>query len=336
MPARKKGIRLWLRAKRRDRNGTVRQASWIILDGDKHVATGCAASEIAAAEGRLAEYVATKYRPQRKARDIEQIDMADVLSIYEEDSRDRQANRTKFNGRLHRLNDFWGDKKLAEITGQSCRDYVAARGNSGGARRDLEDLRAAVNHHAKEGFHRGLVRVTLPARGPPRSRWLTRNEAANLIRVCWRTKEVQTIHRGAAKGLQVQTAKRPLRHVARFILIGLYTGSRAAAIAAASPQKGTGRSYVDLEEGIFYRLPEGKAESKKRQPPVPSLPVSSVTCAAGSRMAWSGSTSWNGTAPVYVRSRRPLRRPCAWLALLERSLRTRSATLRRPGSCKPV
>ena len=155
MPGRKKGIRLWLRAKRRDRNGTVRQATWIILDGNKHIATGCAESEIAAAEAKLAEYVAAKYRPPRKARDIEQIDIADVLSVYEEDFRDRQANRTKFNGRLQRLNDFWGDRKLADITGQSCRDYVAARGSNGGARRDLEDLRAAINHHAKEGFHRG-------------------------------------------------------------------------------------------------------------------------------------------------------------------------------------
>jgi integrase len=272
MPARKKGIRLWLRARRRDRNGTARRATWIILDGNRHIATGCAESEITAAEGKLAEYVAAKYRPPRKARDIEQIDIADVLSVYEEDFRDRQANRAKFNGRLQRLNDFWGGRKLAEITGQSCRDYVAARGSDGGARRDLEDLRAAINHHAKEGFHRGVVRVTLPARGRPRTRWLTRKEAADLLRVCWRRKEVQTVHRGAAKGLPVETVKRPLRHLARFILIGLYTGSRAAAIAAASPHKGAGRSYVDLDEGIFYRLPEGNAETNKRQPPVPIPP----------------------------------------------------------------
>jgi hypothetical protein len=41
-----------------------------------------------------------------------------------------------------------------------------------GARRDLEDLRAAIEHHAKEGLHRGLVRVTLPPKGPARDRWL--------------------------------------------------------------------------------------------------------------------------------------------------------------------
>ena len=134
MPRRKKGIRLWLRPKRRDRTG-VRNATWIILDGEKHIATGCAADEIAAAEAKLADYVAAKYQPTRKARDIEEIDVADVLAIYYEDCRERQADFAKFKGRLERLNEFWGGMKLAEVTGQSCRKYAASRGNRGGARR---------------------------------------------------------------------------------------------------------------------------------------------------------------------------------------------------------
>ena len=178
--------------------------------------------------------------------DIERIDIADVLVIYDEDCRERQADHTKFNGRLERLNEFWGDKMLADVTGQTCREYIALRGSGGGARRDLEDLRAAINHHAKEGLHRGIVRVLLPARGAPRTRWLTRSEAARLVWICWRTREQQTRHRGPEKGAVLPTDKRPLRHLARFILIGLYSGTSAAAIAAASPQKGAGRSYVDL------------------------------------------------------------------------------------------
>ena len=271
MPRRKKGIRLWLRPTRSDGNN-IRRASWIILDGHKHIATGCAASEVAAAEGKLAEYVAAKYEPPRKTRDIEHIDVADVLAIYEEYCRDRQENRSKFYGRLERLNEFWGSKKLSDVTGQGCRDYIAERGSRGGARRDLEDLRAAINHHAKEGLHRGIVRVLLPPRGAPRTRWLTRSEAARLIWVCWRTRERQSRHRGGDKGKRLPTDKRPLRHLARFILIGLYSGSRAAAIASASSHKGAGRSYVDLDNGIFYRLPEGQTETRKRQPPVPLPP----------------------------------------------------------------
>ena len=74
------------------------------------------------------------------------------------------------------------------------------------------------------------------------------------------------------KGQKIETDERPLRHLARFILIGLYTGTRAGAIATASPCKGAGRSFVDLESGIFYRLAGGRRETNKRQPPIPVPP----------------------------------------------------------------
>jgi hypothetical protein len=97
--------------------------------------------------------------------------------------------------------------------------------------------------------------VSLPPKGESRNRWLTRKEAAAMLWHCWRYRERQTIHAGLSKGSMVFTNKRPLRHVARFILIGLYTGTRAGAIAAASPYPETGRSFVDLDHGIFYRKP---------------------------------------------------------------------------------
>ena len=90
--------------------------------------------------------------------------------------------------------------------------------------------------------------------------------------LCWRHREVQTRHRGPEKSRKLPTGKRPLRHLARFVLIGIYTGTRAGAIAAASPQRAAGRSFVDLDEGIFYRLAQGKKATNKRQPPAPIPP----------------------------------------------------------------
>jgi integrase len=273
MPRRKQPPRLYLRRARRDKGGKLRaQAVWIILDGSKHVATGCVKGQDRAAQDALSAYIAAKHSPARKERDIEVIDVADVLSIYDDDTRSRQVNKAKFDERLKRLNDFWGSQKLAEVTGQTCREYVRVRANSGGARRDLEDLRAAINHHGAEGFHRGVVRVILPTKGPARDRWLTRDEAAKLIWACWRHREVQVRHRGKQKGLRLPTEKRPLRHLARFILIGLFTGTRAAAIASASPTPQEGRSFVDLDRGIYYRLAQGKQATNKKQPPVPLPP----------------------------------------------------------------
>jgi integrase len=273
MPRSSKGARLHLRAARRDATGNItHHATWIIRDGGRDVFTGCAANEVAQAEQRLKQYIAEKYAPQRKVRDIDTIAIADVLSTFIDDRREAQANKKQFDRRMMRVNAWWGAKMLSEVTGENCRAYQMARRNKGGARRDLEDLRAAINHHAKEGLHRGNVRVTLPPRGAPRDRWLTRSEAARLIWTCWRARELQKRHGGAEKGKTLPTNKKPLRHLARFVLIGLYTGTRAGAIASASPIPAVGRSFVDLERGIFYRLADGKQQTNKRQPPVPLPP----------------------------------------------------------------
>ena len=250
MPRRMQPPRLYLRPARRNKHGTLRaRAVWIILDSGKHIATGCVKGEDQAAQQALSAYITAKHEPARKERDIEAIDVADVLSIYDDDTGARQVNKAKFDERLKRLNDFWGGRMLSTVTGETCREYARNRGTNGGARRDLEDLRAAINHHAAEGFHRGIVRVVLPAKGLPRTRWLTRDEAANLIWTCWRHREMQVRNRGRDKGQNLPTEKRPLHHLARFILIGLYTGTRAAAIASASPVAQQGRSFVDLDRG---------------------------------------------------------------------------------------
>jgi hypothetical protein len=116
---------------------------------------------------------------------------------------------------------------LGEVSGEACRSYTKRRRKKGGARRDLEDLRAAIGHHAAEGFHREIVKVSLPEKGEPRDKWLTRSDAAKLIWICWRYREMQKKSRRPMEDVKVPTAKRPLRHLARFILLGIYSGTRA-------------------------------------------------------------------------------------------------------------
>ena len=183
---------------------------------------------------------------------------------------------------------------LSDVTGVNCRAYTKFRGSNGGSRRDLEDLRAAINHHAKEGFHRGIVQVVLPEKGLARDRWLTRSEAARFLWACWRYRETQTVHIGPLKGQKIETDKRPLRHVARFILIGLYTGTRAGAIATASPYRTEGKSFVDLDTGIFNRLAIGKRASTKRQTPVPLPSRLLAHLRRWSRLVSPRATSSNG------------------------------------------
>ena len=165
MPRASKGARLWLRPARRRGGRIVARAVWIIRDGNRHIATGCFENQAREAEKRLAAYITEKYSPTRHARDIDRIDLADVLSIYLEDCGPRMADQPKLERCIGRLNEYWGDKMLSQVTAAECRAYVKARGKIGGARADLETLRAAINHHAKENLHYGHVRVASAGKG---------------------------------------------------------------------------------------------------------------------------------------------------------------------------
>jgi integrase len=148
---------------------------------------------------------------------------------------------------------------LDEVTGASCRQFTSTKG-IGAARRELQDLQAAINHHHHEGLDREIVLVTLPKAGVARERWLTRQEVAKLIRICLHTPEIQD---------GKHTDKQPLRHLARFILFALYTGSRPGDIFTASFKVASNRGYIDLHSGLFYRKPSGKRATNKRQPTTP-------------------------------------------------------------------
>jgi integrase len=193
----------------------------------------------------------------------ESIFIADVLNIYLEAVGARVADPTELWRRVSALFDWWSTKTLADVSGSSCRAYVAQSRSAASARRELEDLRSAVNYHRREGFHDRLVSVTLPARSTARERWLTRSEAAKLIRAAWSFRQTRN-------GVLID--KFPRRHVARFILAALYSGSRSGAVLDASFERLPGRGFVDLERGVWYRSPEGAVETNKRRPTI-RIPV---------------------------------------------------------------
>jgi integrase len=262
MPATAKGPRLWFRKARRDRGGRVTHpAVWVILNGKHQESTECSADDRVGAEEALECYLDRKHHTEAKKglRDPVQIPVADVLALYGAEVAPRHARPHETAQRIERLLAFFGSKMLSEVNGDLCRAYAKTR-TSAAARRDLEDMRAAVNHHRQEGRCDKIVSIVLPDKSVPRERWLTRSEVARLLWAAWRFREVQ-------KGKP--TDRRSRRHVARFMLVALYTGTRAGAVCAAALQPTEGRAWVDLERGIFYRRPVGERETKKRRPPVP-------------------------------------------------------------------
>lgn len=111
----------------------------------------------------------------------------------------------------------------------------------GSIRRELTVLRAAINSAHREGRLTRSVAVELPEPPPARERYLTRNEAASLLRAARQEPRVRL-------------------HLPLFVLMGLYTGRRKEALLSLR------WTSVDLRPGglIDFRRP-GEAETKKRR-----------------------------------------------------------------------
>lgn len=172
------------------------------------------------------------------------------LDYYGEHWAPQTASAQRIGYAIEALDSYWGDKPVASVRGATCRDYASFRGRSDGTvRRELGVLQAAMTFCVKEGLLDSAPKVSLPPSPAPRERWLTPQEAAWLIR--------------GARALN-----RDGRHLAYFILCGLYTGSRKQTILnLAIDSRAAGAGYIDTENGVIYRKPEEKVETKKRQRP---------------------------------------------------------------------
>lgn len=226
VPRHSKGPRLWLDKKRRQ---------WVIRDGAGFIRTGCPHAQTELAEKLLAKYIARKYEPTKS--DIPPI--ADILFAFDRDKIPAMKSRSaKYN--VSNLAKWWGDKTLLDVTAANCRAYAATK-SPAAARADLEKLSGAIKYWHREISPLAIVpHVLLPARNEARDRWLTTSEAARLL---W--------------------ASRRTEHLKRFILIGLYTGSRSGVIRKLE------WSWIDLNAGTMRRRPKGAPETKnKRTPPI--------------------------------------------------------------------
>lgn len=180
------------------------------------------------------------------------IQIADVLNAYLREHAPQTRSLEFIVHTTKPLLDWWGDKVLADIAGRSCREYVQWRRAQGvaqwTARHDLQTLSAAIRfYHRELGPLEALPAVALPPKPPPRDRWLNRAEVAALVK--------------AAR------SNSRLRHVARFVLIAVYTGTRSRAVLALQWVPNTAGGYFDLDREVLYRRPSGRGETKKRQPP---------------------------------------------------------------------
>jgi integrase len=227
MPRRRAPPRLYLDPRRRD---------WIIRDGASFIRTGHAEAQRERAERQLAEYLGAKWRPTHD----DDPRIADILIAYGREHLPHTAAARKAASNILALHAWWSERRVADVTAANCRAYAATK-TPAAARRDLETLRAAIHHwHREHGPLASVPALVMPPKPEPRSRWLTRGEAARLLWAARRTPQV-----------------------ARFVLLDLYTGTRLGALLALE------WSWVDLDRGRMHRRAPGVAErATKRTPPV--------------------------------------------------------------------
>lgn len=166
--------------------------------------------------------------------------IADVLLAFAQERVPSMLSARNVAYNISNLKKWWGDKSVTDVSARSCRAYSAVRPQSA-AYADLKVLRSAINHwHREYGPLASLPKIWQPPATVPRERWLTKSEAARLL---W--------------------ASRRNRHLARFILLGLYTGSRPGVIVTLR------WDWIDFATGIMLRRAPGEREiSQKRRPPV--------------------------------------------------------------------
>ena len=120
--------------------------------------------------------------------------------------------------------------------------------------RNFLALRLEGRHCNREGYLTIFPLLWMPPAPPPKDRWLTRQEAAKLIR---------TIR---------NTQSRVERYLVPFILISLYSGARKRSVLALQWEPNTDGGHVDLERGLIDFNPVGRATTKKRKPRIPIPP----------------------------------------------------------------
>lgn len=164
--------------------------------------------------------------------------IADVLNVYGKEIAPTRSTARTLAYVIGTLLDWWGEKNVAEISAKTCRQYAATKSASAAAYH-IKILAAAVRHwHREYGPLDYSPSFWRPEESGPRDRWLTRAEAARLLR-----------------------AARRYSYLQRFILLGLYTGSRPGILLALK------WGQLDLDSGVLIRR-KGVSPKNKKAPPV--------------------------------------------------------------------
>lgn len=306
------------------------------------VSTGCRKEEHDQAKLKLHEYNVEQYRKKALNVDADSDDppvpaneypIATALMLYQDYKVAEMEARLSTKGkqpkkgvdhkqvgdlkrRLAGLLYYWGDKTVAQINKDRCRKFDTIETSKGllkkltitSKARHLQDLQTAVNRAMEE---RKCETVTLYWDIPKgartrRTAWYTRDQIAKLV---WRAHSKRGRYVFSAKksgeakaGIVKETSLRPMRHIARMILVAVGTGTRSERVEMASFYDIPGHPWIDVDKGIFWRSWEGEdVASNKRADPCILHPTLLLHCQRWKKMGLRWLTEYRGE-PVKVSS----------------------------------
>lgn len=222
------------------------------------------------AETALATYITDRDRPLGGPANPAEIHISEILNLYGTEHAPTVKDPMRIGYALDPLLRWWGDRKVSSITHETCRAYgrdrkkVTKRDASTGepiewapcsrgtVRKELGVLAAALNYAHGEGRLLNPPKVHLPSKPAPKDRWLTREEAARLLLCAYRNPST--------------------KHLAKFILVALYTGTRKSRILNLRYVQHLDGGWIDTDRGQLFRRAPGEEETKKRAPHVRIAP----------------------------------------------------------------
>lgn len=267
MPRPAKPARLLLRRR------AGRPATFVILDHGHEVGTGFGPEDQPSAEAALASYLADKHQPDFGDGDPRQVAVADVLTHYLLSLPDDHSGPEAYH--VPSLLRTFGDLTCDKIKVDVCKTYVKTRTRpddgrrpvkAATARRELDTLGAALNLAHREGKLDRPIPIAKPDPGQPKERWLTRMEVARLLRGALGFTPTSIDEDGNVRGWRRVAA--PNYHVARFILIALYTATRHKAVLGLKWVRQTDTGSIDLATETIHRRGTEERETRKRRPPL--------------------------------------------------------------------
>lgn len=278
MPRPKLHIRTrWIKPKLNSDGSILAHGYWAIIDGETRISTGFGLECREQAEAARLAYEVKKSESRPVSETINErgtgprdVLIVDLIRFYlEKNETEIQAkSKDKLRDYLNMIQRFivyWQGKTVMDINEESIDGY-RENGRPGKplalntVGREIPELRIIIKfgilkNKLELGGH--IIDWHLPPPPAPREGYYSRDQVAALVAGAWFKRNLPG------------DGRRTSKHIARFMLIAVWTGSRSEKIEQASYVNTDNRPWMDLENKIFYRGGvANKSPTNKRADPV--------------------------------------------------------------------